>query len=175
MDFPNLLFVYGTLRRGLGGTPRAALERHARWEGRGRLAGRLFMAEGYPAAVAAPAGSQWVVGDLYRVWRPASLFAVLDRYEDAHLSGPADRPPDRATDRPPDRPALGEYRRERHRIAAEDGSRRLAWVYLYNRSVEGLTPIASGDFLHCDLPMQVNGTHECSAPRAAGAEGGGDT
>ncbi|MCZ6749156.1 MAG: gamma-glutamylcyclotransferase, partial [SAR324 cluster bacterium] len=153
MDFLNLLFVYGTLRRGLGGTSRAALERHARWEGRGRLAGRLFMAEGYPAAVAAPAGSQWVVGDLYRVWRPASLFAVLDRYEDAHLSGPADRPSDRATDRPPDRPALGEYRRERHRIAAEDGSRRLAWVYLDNGSVEGLTPIASGDFLHCDLPM----------------------
>ena len=175
MDFPNLLFVYGTLRRGLGGTPRAALERHARWEGRGRLAGRLFMAEGYPAAVAAPAGSQWVVGDLYRVWRPASLFAVLDRYEDAHLSGPADRLPDRATDRPPDRPALGEYRRERHRIAAEDGSRRLAWVYVYNRSVEGLTPIASGDFLHCDLPMQVKRIRDYSAPRASCAEGGGET
>ncbi len=167
MDFPNLLFVYGTLRRGLGGTPRAALERHARWEGRGRLAGRLFMAEGYPAAVAAPEGSQWVVGDLYRVWRPAPLFAVLDRYEDARLGGPADRPPDRRS--------LGEYRRERHRIAAEDGSPRLAWVYLYNRSVEGLTPIASGDFLHGDLPMQVKKTHECSAPRAAGAEGGGET
>ncbi len=167
MEFPTSLFVYGTLRRGLGGAPRAALERHARWEGRGRLAGRLFMAGGYPAAVPEPEGSRWVVGDLYRVWRPAPLFAVLDRYEDAQLGGPADRPADG--------PAVGEYRRERHRIAAEDGSHRLAWVYLYNRSVEGLTPIASGDFLHAELPMQVKEPHESSAPRAGGAEGGGGT
>jgi gamma-glutamylcyclotransferase (GGCT)/AIG2-like uncharacterized protein YtfP len=126
---PDLIFVYGTLRRASGHRAHARLARAAEPVGEGSVAGRLYLVADYPGLVATQGETRRVRGEVYRLRVPSTL-ADLDRYEGCD---PVER-------------ARGLYRRERADVVLDDGRRVAAWVYLYNRPVAALRPIASGDY-----------------------------
>jgi gamma-glutamylcyclotransferase (GGCT)/AIG2-like uncharacterized protein YtfP len=125
------LFVYGTLRREFRHPMYRVLAAEARFEGMARYAGRLYDLGAYPGVVPAPEGPAGVLGELYALPRPQAVLSALDRYE-----GCTDRYDPGA-----------EYRRELQPVLREDGQVVNAWIYLYNRSCDDLTPIAGGDYL----------------------------
>ncbi|MGD9810467.1 MAG: gamma-glutamylcyclotransferase [Sphingobium sp.] len=125
----DLLFVYGTLRRGCDTAHAHGLEEACDWAGPARVQGRLYRIAWYPGFVFDPLAG-WVTGDLLRMRDPAAVLAGLDLYEE---TGPGVAEPQ-------------EYRREIIEVERQ-GSPVEAWVYLYNRPVEGASLIASGDWL----------------------------
>ena len=127
----DYLFVYGTLRQAVGHPLLGALRERAKWEGRARFPGHLYDLGPYPAAVPDGTGASQVVGELYRLTEPGPLLEVLDAYEGCD----------------PDDPARGDYRRELQPVEREDGPPCSAWVYLYNKSLQGAQRIESGDYL----------------------------
>ncbi len=132
MSDTDLLFVYGTLRRGCGGDEARALHGVAEWLGQGRTSGRLYRVSWYPALVLDAAGEEWVAGDLFRLHDPAAALAWLDRYEECG----------------PEFPEPQEYRRVIAEVEGPGGSGSVrAWVYVYARAVAGLPLIESGDWL----------------------------
>jgi gamma-glutamylcyclotransferase (GGCT)/AIG2-like uncharacterized protein YtfP len=131
-DHPDLLFVYGTLRRG-GAAPLArTLAERARWRGEGHVRGRLYLLEGYPGLVPDAAGGP-VRGDVFALEDPASMLALLDDYERCAPHFPEPR----------------EYRRARVMVsmAMPEGAGRLeVWTYVYALPTDGLPLIANGRF-----------------------------
>lgn len=117
----DLLFVYGTLRR--GGSAQALLG-EAVASGAARYQGRLYDLGPFPAAVPSDDPADIVHGELYAFPREegAALLPRLDRYE-----GP-------------------DFRRERTLVTSASGEPRESWIYLYARDVAGLTRIAAGDY-----------------------------
>lgn len=122
------LFVYGTLRADVAeAAPQTmahtALKIMAEGEriGWGCVAGRLFDVGRYPAMLPAPGTRQIVRGEVWRLKR--SVLAGLDAYEGA------------------------DYRRTLVDVTMDDGARLEACAYVWLRSVEGLRPILSGDYL----------------------------
>ena len=79
---PNLLFVYGTLRRGCDGAEARRLSTEGEWLGQARLRGLLYRVDWYPALVMDADEMGWVIGDLFRMTDPATILAWLDRYEE---------------------------------------------------------------------------------------------
>ncbi len=125
----DLLFVYGTLRRGL--PMHRLLRPHAVFLGEGRVQGRLYEAGGYPGLVLE--GDGRVKGELYRLRRPNSVLRVLDRYEGCSPSDPQPH----------------EYRRVLTEVRRARGGRMRAWVYEYRLPAAGLELIPSGDYRFC--------------------------
>ena len=104
----ELLFVYGTLRRGAqrGGFA-ARLEAEADWLGAARIRGRLYQVHpDYPGMAEAEGEDEWVAGEVWEFADPA-LWAALDQYEGE------------------------EYVRVRRPVTMANGEPREAWVYLY--------------------------------------------
>jgi gamma-glutamylcyclotransferase (GGCT)/AIG2-like uncharacterized protein YtfP len=66
MTGTDLLFVYGTLRRGCGSVEAQRLHAQATWLGQGRVRGRLYRVDWYPALVACRSGGDEVTGDAMR-------------------------------------------------------------------------------------------------------------
>ncbi len=98
--------------------------------------GLLFDYKGeYPCAVSSPRKEDTIVGELYRLHSPSDVFGDLDYYEDCVFEEP------------------------HHSLfvrcivpvkLATDGSSHFAWMYFWNRSVEGMKQIFGGDFRnHC--------------------------
>ncbi|MCI1754665.1 MAG: gamma-glutamylcyclotransferase [Sphingobium sp.] len=115
MTGTDLLFVYGTLRRGCGSVEAQRLHAQATWLGQGRVRGRLYRVDWYPALVACRSGGDEVTGDIYRLNDPDAAFVWLDHYEEC---GPGFAAPQ-------------EYQRVIAQV--ESGSRvaqERAWVYL---------------------------------------------
>ena len=131
------LFVYGTLRSAGENRFQRQLAAGAELEGPATLTGQLYLIDWYPGVVAAQAREDRVVGESW-ILREAGredLLAALDDYEGYD---PRDR-------------AASLFVREsvgvRIRSSGSQGERcELAWVYWFNRSVDGLERIASGDF-----------------------------
>lgn len=123
------LFVYGTLRSegGAPGGVSGLLEERAETVATGEIAGRLYEAGPYPAAV--PDDDGRVRGELYRLEEPGRSLPVLDRYEGCTPDGE------------------GLYRREEVEVATDDGDTLTAWTYFYNRDTGDLEEIPSGDYL----------------------------
>ncbi len=133
MSDPNLLFVYGTLRRGCDGAEARRLSTEGEWLGQARLRGLLYRVDWYPALVMDADEMGWVIGDLFRMTDPATILAWLDRYEECG----------------PDFPEPQEYRRVIAEAKGVDGSGAVrAWVYVYMRDTEGLPWIEGGDWLN---------------------------
>lgn len=128
----DLLFVYGTLRRGCDNDQARRLAAESEWLGRARLTGRLYRVDAYPALVPEEGeggGGEQVTGDLVRLRDPAATLAWIDAYEEtgAGFSEP------------------WEYRRGAVIVdCAGDGRR--AWTYIYNRPAAGLERITPGDW-----------------------------
>ena len=116
------LFIYGTLMPGL----RLEAEMHgAERLGPARVPGRLVDVGRYPGLLH---GDGLVTGEVYRV-NDAQL-ARLDAVEDMV-----------AGDR-----AASQYWRERVQVRDGALAGQQVWTYVYNLPVDGLTPIAHGDY-----------------------------
>ncbi|HJT40314.1 MAG TPA: gamma-glutamylcyclotransferase family protein [Sphingobium sp.] len=124
----QLLFVYGTLRRGFDGPMACWLASVSQYRGIARAQGRLYRIDHYPGFV--PGGAHWVAGDLLALSDAPTILATLDAYEECA----------------PHFPEPHEYRRERLLVESPSGPV-AAWTYVYALDVGGLARIESGDFL----------------------------
>ena len=120
----TVLFVYGTLRRGL------RLHHHmdgAEYLSEGRVKGDLYDIGAYPGLVVDP-NSNWVTGELFAV--DELILARLDKVEgyDQHLQ------------------AFSEYIRKDVTVLKPNNQELKALTYIYNHSVQGLVKIASGNY-----------------------------
>jgi len=132
---PDLLFVYGSLRRGfeLHGVLTGLGARHV---GKASLRGRLFDLGHYPGVKPSTAGADRVQGEVYRLVNPERALQILDRAEGLRPGAPAD----------------SLYRREAAAVTLEDASTAQAWVYWLGRWSGPKRLIASGDYSkHCRL------------------------
>lgn len=111
----ELLFVYGTLRRGNTGLMAKWLAEKTIYEGKAVVAGRLLDLGRYPGLIIATGSGQHVVGDVYRLPKDGFNWVELDEYEGC---GPDD-----------DRPH--EYRRVKVSVQLEGKGEVKCWVYLY--------------------------------------------
>ncbi len=131
---PELVFVYGTLRR--GGSNAFRMD-GAEFVGRGTVAGFLHTITWYPGLVLASDCGR-VVGELYRVG-PEQLRA-LDEFEGIsanEIEG-------------------AEYRRVRVEVVPDDGTdTRIAWAYECLGPVDEGTLVLSGDWLDVVQPRMT--------------------
>lgn len=127
----HYLFVYGTLRQNANHPMHHILAQHSRFICKACYQARLYQLDYYPGAVPSNNAADQVVGELYQLIQPDLLLPALDNYEEC---GPGFAQPQ-------------EYRREQQNIMLENGDSITAWVYVYNRSTDGLRLIKSGDFL----------------------------
>lgn len=123
----DLLFVYGSLRRGSDHPMARILEDGSDWMGVSRAQGQLYLIDWYPGLVPADAAGQWVEGDLYRMRAPDHLLPLLDEYEEC---SPCFALPQ-------------EYRRETAMVEVA-GAFHCAWTYFYNHPVIGGARIEAG-------------------------------
>lgn len=93
--------------------------------------GRLYRVDDFPGATRSAEPGDLVRGEVYRLQDPDLVLPRLDEYEDFD---PAD-------------PQGSLYHREVADVRLHDGRQVSAWIYLYNRPVDGLPRLASGDFL----------------------------
>ncbi len=136
---PELLFVYGSLRRDSGNRPpnpmHQVVARHCRFLGNATCRGHLYDLGGYPGLVLTNRTAPPVRGELYQVLEANKLWPQLDHYEDYEPSDPTN----------------SEY--IRRQIDVTRGSETLgAWTYLYNRSTRGKRRILSGNW--CNVPAE---------------------
>lgn len=127
----DLLFVYGTLRRGFAKPMARWLEAQTRFVDEGTTPGRLFDCGSYPALVEGRSGER-VKGDIYAL--PVDGGRVLQRLDRHEGIGPG-------------QPRPYEYRRVRREVVTGEGEVLLCWVYLYAWKVTPLRRILSGDYL----------------------------
>lgn len=126
----DYLFVYGTLRRDLGGRAHGLLARSAEFAGDATFRGRLYLVDDYPGAVPSDDLADKVFGEVYRLLEPGTVLAGLDAYEGCG----------------PGAPSPTEYVRRRGCLWLWTGREAEAWIYLYNRATAGLRRIGSGTF-----------------------------
>lgn len=128
---PELLFVYGTLRRDCISPMDSLLSRHCDFFAPARCQGTLYDIAGYPGVTASNNPHNHVYGELYRVRNARQLWPPLDHYE--HCSNAFSKPQ--------------QYVRKKQQILYGDNESVRAWLYLYNWKTGGLRKIASGDYL----------------------------
>ena len=116
------LFIYGTLMPGL--RLQAEMQGAERL-GPARVPGRLVDVGRYPGLLQ---GEGLVVGEVYRV--SEAQLAHLDEVEEMV---PGDR-------------GASQYWRERVTVQEGALAGQQVWTYVYNLPVDGLTPIAHGDY-----------------------------
>ncbi len=129
----HLLFVYGTLRREFNHRLyQRVLNRYAHYLGEATFRGKLYDLGSYPGAVDSPHPEDKVVGEVYAVEPEylSTVLDILDEYEGCH----------------PAEPEASLYVREQRPVHLGDQQIE-AWIYLYNRSVEGREEIPGGDYV----------------------------
>lgn len=126
------LFVYGTLRRDTQSEMYHLLARFANFLGDATFQGELYLVDYYPGVVPSTRSEATVRGEVYRLFDPAKVLQKLDEYEEC---GPEFLQP-------------AEYVRRKEHVLLKDGRDIVAWIYIYNRSTDGLRRIESGDFLN---------------------------
>jgi gamma-glutamylcyclotransferase (GGCT)/AIG2-like uncharacterized protein YtfP len=128
----NLLFAYGTLRR--GAPMHKLIEGRVSWLGPASAAGCLVDLGAFPGLVPAQGPGDRVYGDLFAIAdaQREELLDVLDRYEGASF--------------------------ERVQQAVDGpGGLALAWLYAYRGAADGCTVVASGDYLAGGRPTLRSG------------------
>ncbi|MEY4211694.1 MAG: hypothetical protein RLZ92_2075 [Pseudomonadota bacterium] len=138
--FSNFLFVYGTLRSDVKHPIADCLKQQANWIGPASYQGKLYQIADYPAAVASSNPSDKVYGEVYQLFN-ADLWSTLDDYEECS----------------PSFPEPTEYLRTLQMVYLANGQALEAWLYLYNRPVNTLKVIESGDFLNQGLNHSIIG------------------
>lgn len=131
MDHKEHLFVYGTLRRGVDRAMSRLLIQYAKFTGLGTFQGRLYDLGTYPGIVPSVDTADAVVGEIYVLHDPDRILNWLDKYEDYT----------------PDQPEQSLYLRRTVSITMSGNKSLQAWIYLYNRPIDGFRRIESGDYL----------------------------
>ena len=127
----NLLFVYGTLMQGMGNSFSDELTEGSEYLGSATVPGRLYDVKGeYPCAVTSSHSPGLILGEIYRLKNPVSLFQSLDLYEDCY----------------PEDASRSLFIRTLTRITASNKQTHTAWIYLWNRPLDGLSLIENGDY-----------------------------
>lgn len=124
------LFVYGTLLKDIRSSIADYLKTESHFTGEGYLCGRMYDLGRYPGVIVDEESPYMVFGHIFELKQPKTSLAVLDHYEAI---------PDGAN-------ATSEYIRTLVEIQFEK-KQILCWVYTYNKSVEGLVEIQSGNYL----------------------------
>jgi gamma-glutamylcyclotransferase (GGCT)/AIG2-like uncharacterized protein YtfP len=127
----DLLFVYGTLKRGFDHPMAKLLSRSADFLSEAQCRGRLYLVKHYPGLVLSDDPNDGVFGELYRLRSAKQLLREFDMYE---ACGEGFAEPT-------------EYLRQMLPVTCDDGAVSEAWTYVYNWPVAGLPRIASGRFL----------------------------
>ena len=126
----RLLFVYGTLRRGL------RLHHHlerlgACFQAEAKVAAELFDLGTYPGACPASGNGKWVSGELFLLADPSRDLEVLDEVEEFI----------------PSAPERSQFVRTFAEVVLMDGTRECAWVYwLGVRARAGRRRISGGNY-----------------------------
>lgn len=122
------LFVYGTLRQ--SDVIERLLGHRFQYLGCGWINGRLYNVRDYPGIKLNTSSGYAILGDILQLTEPGD-WSIIDEYEGcaAHCDAPF------------------EFIRQQHWLTDTDGSQRLAWVYVYQLSIEGLVEITAGDYL----------------------------
>ena len=120
---PDLIFVYGALRKGASNDWRM---KDARWLGPARVEGTLLKIDWYPGLVLGLGG--WVKGEVYEIG--AELLKELDEFEGIGLEDERN----------------GEYHRVKREVLL-DGSPTEVWIYEWLKGLEGFEVVSSGDWL----------------------------
>ncbi len=137
-DETNLLFVYGSLMRGM---ERAAFMRSAdkaRFVAAGNTRGTLYDLGAFPGMKEGNNGSL-VHGELYELVDPQTFFDTLDLIEGYW----------------PEQPERSLYVRKLVVVNTAMGEKS-AWAYILNQPLSDLKPIPSGDYRQC--------THDAEFP-----------
>lgn len=121
---PSIVFVYGTLMRGLS---RHHYMSDGHFEGEASIKGRLISLGEYPALLD---GADTVRGELYSF---DDLPVALDVLDDVENFDPAN-------------PEGSEYVRDARSVRRDDCTDILAWVYVYNFATGSAPIIPSGDW-----------------------------
>jgi gamma-glutamylcyclotransferase (GGCT)/AIG2-like uncharacterized protein YtfP len=120
---PDLIFVYGALRKGASNDWRM---KDARWLGLAKVEGTLLKIDWYPGLVLGLGG--WVKGEVYEIG--AELLKELDEFEGIELEDERN----------------GEYHRVKREVLL-DGSPTEVWIYEWLKGLEGFEVVSSGDWL----------------------------
>lgn len=130
-DVHQYLFVYGTLRKNCQHPMYTTLTQHAELYSDAWFNGKLFMLSDYPCAIPSAYLEDRVLGELYQLIHPDLLLDRLDTYEECGEQNPEPK----------------EYVREKRLVHSANGNAIEAWIYIYNRPVDDLDQIPSGDFV----------------------------
>ncbi|MEO1450378.1 MAG: gamma-glutamylcyclotransferase family protein [Bacteroidota bacterium] len=130
----DLLFVYGTLRKGAEHLMAKYLGQKSDPVGEGEMAGKLFKVDFYPGAIFEPHSPYRVKGEVFRLHDPLKLFMVLDGYEGYT----------------PQAHANSLFIRDVVPVSI-NGIHQDCWVYLFQQATEGLPFIEHGDFLQYSI------------------------
>lgn len=126
----DLLFVYGTLRRGSRHPLARYLAENAEWLGFADFRGVLYDIGSYPGAVPSGDPAHRLRGEVYRLKDPATILPLLDRYEEFGEEFPEPN----------------EFIRSLQSVRFK-GRALTAWIYLYNRPAGNLT-VLGRDYAH---------------------------
>ncbi|WP_039916969.1 gamma-glutamylcyclotransferase family protein [Cellvibrio mixtus] len=130
---PDLLFVYGTLRRACPTGAHQKFLADAGFIANAQVRGKLYRVSYYPALVLEEnaQSAQWVKGEVYKLASPEQLRA-LDAYEECDFPAAPEQ----------------EYQRKRHEVITATGEKLQVWIYAYQHPITNLPLITSGDFLN---------------------------
>lgn len=124
----NLLFVYGSLMRGMERASFINNPDKARFISNGVARGALYDTGAFPGMIESANGSA-VAGEVYELFDPETFFETLDLIEGYW----------------PDQPERSLYVRKVIAVATNEGMKN-AWAYIFNQPIAGFAKIASGDF-----------------------------
>ena len=126
------IFVYGSLRSGFRNQAYEYLTRYFKYSGEALVKGKFFDAGSHPVALPTE-DEHFILGELYSMHSEDEFswaFEQLDDYEGLHVEA-------------------GEtplYRRNLVEIF-QNGETQTAWIYWYNKSIEGMPEIETGDVM----------------------------
>ena len=126
------IFVYGSLRSGFRNPAYEYLTRYFKYSGEALVKGKFFDAGSHPVALPTEE-EHFILGELYSMNSEDEFswaFEQLDDYEGLHVE--------------PGETTL--YRRNLVEVF-QNGETQIAWIYWYNKSIEGMPEIETGDVM----------------------------
>jgi gamma-glutamylcyclotransferase (GGCT)/AIG2-like uncharacterized protein YtfP len=130
----DLIFIYGTLLRGMQNPMARRLAQEASFISDATFAGKMYLVydDGrvYPGVIESITGQDHVFGEIHRLHQPAASFAFLDAYEMCSAQFPHPQA----------------YRRCEVAVKTRAGHLLQTWIYLYQWPVEEHNRVVSGDF-----------------------------
>ena len=128
---PDLIFVYGSLRKDFSSPARDVLDEHADFVGEATFQGKLYKIDWYPGVVPSDDPGDCVIGEVYKIIDRGEVFSKLDRYEGCSPSDPKPHA----------------FVRMKKSVILSNSTSVEAWIYLYSHPVTDKEEIVSGDYL----------------------------